>query len=103
MKEILNNLNRVKGVMGSMLVGKDGIIAASDVADDVDQDHRQFGAGHVGDRLHHEADPGARRRGEDLQPGRGRAEDHVAHRDLALPDESGVGCKKPCTSKPVMG
>ena len=38
MKEILNNINRVKGVMGSMLVGKDGMIAATDVADDVDQD-----------------------------------------------------------------
>lgn len=38
MKAFLNNINRVKGVLGSMLVGKDGMIVATEVSDDVDQE-----------------------------------------------------------------
>ena len=38
MDRILNELNRVSGIRGSLLVGTDGIIIASDLSDDMNED-----------------------------------------------------------------
>lgn len=38
MQEILSNINKTKGVIGSMLVDKDGILVASDVTEAVNKD-----------------------------------------------------------------
>lgn len=38
MSDVLENLNRIQGVQGSMVVGRDGILIASDFADQVDED-----------------------------------------------------------------
>jgi predicted regulator of Ras-like GTPase activity (Roadblock/LC7/MglB family) len=38
MKDVLDRLNRISGVKGSMVVGKDGIVVASDFADEVNED-----------------------------------------------------------------
>ncbi len=38
MKEILQNLNRVKGIIGSLIVTKEGMLVVSDVSTEVDSD-----------------------------------------------------------------
>jgi hypothetical protein len=38
MGDILDRLNRINGVKGSMVVGKDGIVVAADFADEVKED-----------------------------------------------------------------
>ncbi|HLX60726.1 MAG TPA: roadblock/LC7 domain-containing protein [Planctomycetota bacterium] len=42
MRDILTNLNKAQGVWGSMLVGRDGIVIASDFSTDVQE--QQMGA-----------------------------------------------------------
>ena len=37
MREILNSLNKVRGVRGSLLVGRDGILIASDFGTETDE------------------------------------------------------------------
>lgn len=38
MLDVLERLNQIQGVKGSMVVGRDGIVVASDFADAVDED-----------------------------------------------------------------
>lgn len=38
MLEILNQLNKTQGLTGSMIIGRDGIIIASDMADDFNEE-----------------------------------------------------------------
>jgi len=38
MSDILDHLNRIEGVKGSMVVGRDGILIASDFADEINED-----------------------------------------------------------------
>ena len=38
MQDILNSLNKVRGVRGSLIVGRDGILIASDFGTDADED-----------------------------------------------------------------
>ena len=38
MSDILDGLNRISGVKGSMVVGREGIIIASEFADDLNED-----------------------------------------------------------------
>ena len=38
MQEILNSLNKMRGARGSLLVGRDGIVIASDLGTDADED-----------------------------------------------------------------
>ena len=37
MYEILNNLNRVEGVRGSLVIGRDGLVIAADLGIDVNE------------------------------------------------------------------
>ena len=53
-------------------------------AHDVDQHHRQLGAGEIAHPLRHEADAGARGRDEDTGTGRRGTQGHVDGTDLAL-------------------
>jgi len=37
MKEVLNNLNKVDGVRGSLIVGRDGLVVLSEFAEDMEE------------------------------------------------------------------
>lgn len=38
MERILSELNRVPGIQGSLIVGKDGIVILSDISDEIDEE-----------------------------------------------------------------